>query len=110
MNFDRYCHGGSFQRTSHFLPISTHFQNDIHNPPQMYKIYCNLKQNKSWFDLLLCDWWFSPGIPVSLTNKIDHHDITEIMLKVALNTINQTNFCFVSDYSGGGNHRPVTSH
>ena len=41
MNFDRYCHGGSFQRTSHFLPISTHFQNDIHNPPQMYKIYCN---------------------------------------------------------------------
>ena len=52
MNFDRYCHGGSFQRTSHFLPISTHFQNDIHNHPQMYKIYCHLKQNKSWFDLL----------------------------------------------------------
>ena len=52
MNFDRYCHGDSFQRTSHFLPISTHIQDDIHNPPQMYKIYCNLKQNKSWFDLL----------------------------------------------------------
>jgi hypothetical protein len=31
--------------------------------------------------------WFSPGIPVSSTNKIDHHDITEILLKVALNTI-----------------------
>ena len=52
MNFDRYCHGDSFQRTSHFLPISTHIQDDIHNPPQMYKIYCHLKQNKSWFDLL----------------------------------------------------------
>jgi hypothetical protein len=25
------------------------------------------------------------------TNKTDHHDITEILLKVALNTINQTN-------------------
>ena len=34
--------------------------------------------------------WFSPGTPVSSTNKIDHHDITEIFLKVALNTINQT--------------------
>jgi hypothetical protein len=28
--------------------------------------------------------------PVSSTNKTDHHDITEILLKVALNTINQT--------------------
>jgi hypothetical protein len=27
--------------------------------------------------------------PVSSTNKIDHHDITEILLKVALNLINQ---------------------
>jgi len=34
--------------------------------------------------------WFSPGTPVSFTNKTDHHDITEILLKVALNTINQT--------------------
>jgi hypothetical protein len=32
--------------------------------------------------------WFSPGAPVSSTNKIDSHDITEILLKVALNTIN----------------------
>jgi hypothetical protein len=28
--------------------------------------------------------WFSPGTPVSSTNKIDHHNITEILLKVAL--------------------------
>jgi hypothetical protein len=34
--------------------------------------------------------WFSPGTPVSSTNKTDHHDITEIWFKVALNTINQT--------------------
>ena len=32
-----------------------------------------------------------PGTPVFSTNKTDHHDITEILLKVALNTINQTN-------------------
>jgi hypothetical protein len=31
--------------------------------------------------------WFSPGPPVSSTNKTDRHDITEILLKVALNTI-----------------------
>jgi len=30
---------------------------------------------------------FLPGIPVSSTNKTYHHDITEILLKVALNTI-----------------------
>jgi len=31
--------------------------------------------------------WFSP---VSFTNKTDHHDITEILLKVALSTIKPT--------------------
>ena len=31
--------------------------------------------------------WFSPSIPVSSTNKTDCHDRTEILLKVALNTI-----------------------
>ena len=37
------------------------------------------------------------GTPVSSTNKTDHHDITEILLKVALNTINQTNQLFQND-------------
>jgi len=35
--------------------------------------------------------WVSPGPPVSPSNETDHHDITEILLKVALNTINLTN-------------------
>jgi hypothetical protein len=40
----------------------------------------------------VCHWpaagqWFSPDTPVSSTNKTDHHDITEILLKVVLNTI-----------------------
>jgi hypothetical protein len=34
--------------------------------------------------------WFSPGPPVSSTNNTDRHDITEILLKVALHTIKQT--------------------
>jgi hypothetical protein len=32
--------------------------------------------------------WFSPGTPVSSTNKTDNDYITEILLKVGLNTIN----------------------
>jgi hypothetical protein len=44
----------------------------------------------------VCQWlatgrWFSPGPMASFTNKTDRHDITEILLKVALNTIIQTN-------------------
>ncbi len=37
----------------------------------------------------MADLWFSLGTSVSNTNKTDCHDITEILLKVALNTINQ---------------------
>jgi hypothetical protein len=39
---------------------------------------------------------FSPGPPVSSTNKTDRHDITELLLKVALNTIKQTNMFIFS--------------
>jgi hypothetical protein len=40
--------------------------------------------------------WFSPGTLVSFTNQTDRHDKTEILLKVALDTIKQTNkFYFV---------------
>ena len=40
----------------------------------------------------VCQWlatgrWFSQGTPVSSTNKTDRQDITEILSKVALNTI-----------------------
>jgi hypothetical protein len=28
-------------------------------------------------------WWCSAGSPVCSTNKTDHHDITELLLKVA---------------------------
>jgi hypothetical protein len=41
--------------------------------------------------LLAPGWWFSPGTPASSTIKKGRHDIAEILLKVALNTINQTN-------------------
>ena len=39
---------------------------------------------------LAAGWWFSPGIPECSIYKIDCHNITEILLKVALNTITLT--------------------
>jgi hypothetical protein len=33
----------------------------------------------------------SSGTPVSSTNKTDHHDIAEVLLKVALSTNKQAN-------------------
>ena len=56
-----------------------------------YHNYSCKFESRLWRGVLdtLCDkvWWFSPGTPVSSTNKTDRHDMTEILLKVALNTI-----------------------
>ena len=59
-------------------------------------------ESRSWRGVLdtalgdtVCHWiatvyLFSPNTPVSPTNKSDRHDIAEILLKVALNTITIT--------------------
>jgi hypothetical protein len=69
--------------------------------PMSQRIGCSFEP-RSWrgvLDTVLCDnvclWlatgqWFSLVTPVSSTNKTDRHNITEILLKVALNTINLT--------------------
>ena len=41
------------------------------------------------YRLLAHGQWFSPGTLASSTTKTGRHDIAEILLKVALNTINQ---------------------
>ena len=45
------------------------------------------------YQLLAHGRWFSQGTPASSTTKTGHHDtcIAEILLKVALKTINQIN-------------------
>ena len=70
-----------------------------------FDITCFLLKFHSFFswrgvlDTTLCDevcqwfvdgWWFSTGTPVSSTNKSYRYDITEILLKVALNAITVT--------------------
>jgi hypothetical protein len=49
------------------------------------------------YQLLAHGRWFSPGTPDSSTTKTGRHDIAEILLKVALNTIksNIDNTCGV---------------
>jgi hypothetical protein len=43
--------------------------------------------------LLATGRWYSPDTPVPSTNKTDRHDITEIMFKVALNTLTKPGVC-----------------
>jgi len=49
--------------------------------------------------LLAHGQWFSPGTPASSTTETGRHDIAEILLKVALNTINQIKFSSFSLHS-----------
>jgi len=58
-----------------------------------YTLWVRIPLWRDVFDTTLCDkvcqWpaagrWFSPCTPVSFTYKTDRHDITEILLKVAL--------------------------
>jgi hypothetical protein len=60
-------------------------------------LWVRIPLRRGVIDKILCDkvcqclmagWWFSTGTPVSSTNKTDRHNITEILLKVALKIIN----------------------
>jgi hypothetical protein len=53
----------------------------LENAPASDKVY----------QLLAHGRWFYPGIPASSTTKTGRHDIAEILLKVALNTIVMVN-------------------
>jgi hypothetical protein len=49
------------------------------------------------YQLLAHGWWFSPGTPASSTTKTGRHDIADILLKVALNTINQIKSLYIGN-------------
>ena len=67
------------------MPITT----DVSSNPVHDEVY-SIQHYVTKFQWLATGQWFSLGTPVSSTNKTDSHDITEILLEVALNTINQT--------------------
>ena len=47
------------------------------------------------YQLLAHGRWFSLGTPASSTTKAGRHDIAEILLNVALNTLNQINQSYI---------------
>jgi hypothetical protein len=64
------------------VPITTDVVSSNLDQDKVYNITCVCQR-------LATGRWFSPGPPVSSTNKTDRCDITEILLKVALNTTKQ---------------------
>ena len=56
--------------------------------------------NSLYFTVYASGLWFSPGTPVSSTNKTDCHDLTEILLIVALIIITLTLFHSVLKITG----------
>ena len=79
---DRY---GSLQLHVQSVPITTKV---VSSNPSHGKVY-SIQHYKIKFVSDLSGLRVSPGTPGFPTNKTDRHDTTEILLKVALNTINQ---------------------
>ena len=76
------------------------------------RVYSTRIASDKVYQLLAHGRLFSPGTPDSSTTKTGRHDITEILLKVALNTIKQklpsycTNQYFQNSLLDSyGNHR-----
>ena len=71
-------------RSNDLSPIRRGFAPSFVN----YKNGCTRLAVKSdnVYQLLAKGRWFSPGTPASSTTKYGRHDITEILLKVAINT------------------------
>jgi len=69
------------QQPMQSVPITTEvaYSNPVHG--EVYSIQHICYKVCQW---LATGQWFSPGTPVSSTNKTDRHDINEILLKVAL--------------------------
>ena len=89
----------TYQTHSRLFIGTTHTLNDVfYNLANTFSCYkTNIVQ---WLFLTagynkICQWlvagqWFSPVTLVSSTNKANRYDIAEILLKVALSTVNQT--------------------
>jgi len=79
---------GSSWSLSHSSWIYNYLCNQCLSP---LALWVRISLRRGVLDTTLCDnicqciaagRWFSPGTPISYTNKTDRHDITEILLKV----------------------------
>ena len=82
------------------------YNNLCNQCPSPLTLWVRIPLMRGVLDTTLCDkvcqWlatgrWFSPGTSVSSTIKTDCHDIAEILLKVALNTIKTNKQTIVID-------------
>ena len=64
------------------------------------KVHSARSASDKVYQLLAHGRWFSPGTQASSTTKTGRHDIAVILLKVALNTINQIKSANHSGVSG----------
>jgi hypothetical protein len=106
--------------SNHAVHITTKVVSSNPNHGEMYSIQHYMIKVYQW---LATGQWFSPGTLVSSTNKTDRHDITVLLVKVALNNLlfnaTFTNITVISWRSvflveetrvPGENHWPVASH
>ena len=73
------------------MPITTRVVISNSSQGEVYSIQHYVKRFVNDLRLVGC---FFRGTPVYSTNKTVRHDITEILLKMVLNTINQTNIFY----------------
>ena len=71
------------------VPITTNVVSSNSTHGEMYLIQHTFVRDQ------VCQWfaagrWFSQGTPISSINKTGRHNITEVLLKVALKTITLT--------------------
>jgi len=81
----------TFKRTSWSCSYGSWIYNYLCNQClSPLKLWVQTPFTERWLDTTLCDkvcqwlaegWWFSPGTPVSSTNKTDHQDIIESGIK-----------------------------
>jgi hypothetical protein len=90
----------TYQTHSRLFIGTTHTLNAVFYNNLANTFSCNKTNIVQWLFLTagynkVCQWlvagrWFSPVTLISSTNKANRYDITEILLKVALSTVNQT--------------------
>ena len=76
--------------------ISVHHHKSCEFEPHSWRDAHDTTLSDKVCQLLTTVRWFSPSTPVSSINKTNLHDITETLLKVALNTINRNHHMFTT--------------
>ena len=77
------------------VPITTKV---VSSNPVQGEVYSIQQQVIKFVSDIATGQWFFPCTLVSSTNKTDCHNITEILLEVALNTINQPTYIYIYIY------------